>query len=217
MSEDHRTAWIRPPRPVADGLRIGLLGGSFNPAHDGHLHVSDTAIKTLGLDYVWWLVSPLNPLKPAEDMADLKTRVTAARALIRHRRVVVTTIEAELDTRYTADTLARLRRRFSRTRFVWLMGSDNLLQIPLWRNWKAVFRSVPVAVVARPGSALKARCGRAARMFRDDFVAPDRRLPLKPAPAWTIIDWRRSDTSATEIRERALQTETRNLAASRGL
>jgi nicotinate-nucleotide adenylyltransferase len=192
--------WIRPPAPISDGLRVGLLGGSFNPAHEGHLHVSAAALKALELDYVWWLVSPHNPLKPEKGMADFEARIGAARALVRNRRIIVSGIEAALGTRYTADTLTQLTRRFSRVRFVWLMGSDNLVQIPRWRNWRAIFRLVPIAVVARPGSALGARCGKAADVFRSRYAAPDKTFATRRTPVWTIIEARRNYLSATRLR-----------------
>src|SRR5262249_22048457 len=151
------TNWVRPPGPVADGLRIGLLGGSFNPAHEGHLYASIVALKQLQLDYVWWLVSPQNPLKETASMADFSARLAAARPFTTHPRIVVSGIESALGTRFTVDTLAALKRRFPQLHFVWLMGSDNLIQLPRWRAWRRIFESVPVAVVARPGTALAAR------------------------------------------------------------
>ena len=138
--------WLHPPGPVAQGLRIGLLGGSFNPAHDGHLYVGDVALRRLGLDYVWWLVAPQNPLKPVADMAPLEKRLAAARALAgRDPRLIVTDLERMLGTRYTIDTLKALARRFRGVRFVWLMGSDNLDQFHRWRRWEEIVRLVPVA------------------------------------------------------------------------
>jgi nicotinate-nucleotide adenylyltransferase len=184
-------------------MRIGLLGGSFNPAHEGHLHISNAAIRALRLDYVWWLVSPQNPLKPEAGMAPLIQRVDAARAFTRSRRIVVTDIEAAFGTRYTADTLEKLIKRFSGPRFIWLMGSDNLLQIPLWRDWSSIFHRVPVAVVERPGSALRARCGKAVCIFKGDYATPDWAFPSRSAPVWTMIETRRSDASATELRTRS--------------
>ncbi len=129
------THWLKPPGPIAPGLRIGLLGGSFNPAHEGHLHVSEVALKRLGLDYVWWLVAPHNPLKPTIGMAPLDARVSMAAQTAAHPRILVMDIEAALGTRYTIDTLGALERRFPQLRFVWLMGSDNLDQFRHWRRW----------------------------------------------------------------------------------
>src|SRR5437016_718615 len=149
-----KSDWISPPGPVAAGLHIGLLGGSFNPAHEGHSHASELALKQLGLDYVWWLVSPQNPLKATGSMASFEERLEGAKNFNRHPRVIVTGIESQLGTRFTIDTLEALKRRFALLRFVWLMGSDNLLQIPRWRGWQQIFESVPVAIIARPGTAL---------------------------------------------------------------
>ena len=148
--------WIAPPGPVADGLTIGLLGGSFNPAHDGHAYVGETAMKRLKLDYVWWLVSPGNPLKGAGDMAAFAARLKSAGAVARHPRFIVTDIERYLGTRYTADTIAALRRRFPGVRFVWLMGSDNLRDFSRWQRWQQIARAIPIAVVQRPGSIMAA-------------------------------------------------------------
>lgn len=129
----------------------GLLGGSFNPAHGAHRGVSLFAADALGLDEVWWLVSPGNPLKPKHGMAPLAARVRSAQAMARRAPIRVTAIERELGTRYTADTLRALKRRFPRRRFVWLMGADNLAQFHRWKNWRQIAREMPIAVIARPG------------------------------------------------------------------
>jgi nicotinate-nucleotide adenylyltransferase len=192
--------WVRPPGPVADGLRVGLLGGSFNPAHEGHIYASALALKQLQLDYVWWLVSPQNPLKYANGMAAFGERLALARHFVRHPRIVVTGLEAVLGTRFTVDTLHAVQNRFARLRFVWLMGSDNLLQLPRWRDWQAIFAAMPVAVVARPGTALAARASKAATRFRNAYVPPSRHIPVMPSPAWTILDAKRSGASATALR-----------------
>lgn len=132
-------------------MRIGLLGGSFNPAHGGHRRVSLFARDALGLDEVWWLVSPGNPLKPAKGMAPLASRVASAAAMARRAPVRVTAIERALGTRYTVDTLRKLRRRFPKAEFAWLMGADNLAQLHRWHDWRAIARLMPIAVIARPG------------------------------------------------------------------
>jgi len=142
----------------------GLLGGSFNPAHGAHRAVTLYAMEALGLDEVWWLVSPGNPLKPKQGMAPLETRVRSAKAMARRAPIKVTAIERELGTRYTIDTLRALKRRFPRRRFVWLMGADNLAQFHLWKDWQAIAQEMPIAVIARPG-------------YDDDAVA-------SPAMAW---------------------------------
>ena len=185
--------WVRPPGPTGAPLRIGLLGGSFNPAHDGHLYVSTVAAHALGLDYVWWLVSPGNPLKRASEMADLLVRMAGARDVARDRRIIVTDIEAHLGTRYTIDSLRALLRRFPGTRFVWLMGSDNLRQFAQWKNWAGIARLMPIAVVRRPGSVLAPLQSPAIRRF-----GLARRLG--PPPSILMLDGRRNPQSATRLR-----------------
>ncbi|MDE2183889.1 MAG: nicotinate (nicotinamide) nucleotide adenylyltransferase [Alphaproteobacteria bacterium] len=176
--------WLRPPGPVAPGLRIGLLGGSFNPAHAGHLYVAEIARRRLALDYVWWIVSPQNPLKPVEGMLPFEARYAAARALAAgNPRIVVTELERTLGSSYTLDTIKALRRRFAQVRFVWLMGSDNLEQFHRWRGWREIARRLPVAVVLRPGSTLAPLRARAAKTVHV-----------------LVIDGRRNETSATAIR-----------------
>jgi nicotinate-nucleotide adenylyltransferase len=186
------------------GLRIGLLGGSFNPAHSGHLHLSLEALRRLELDRVWWLVSPQNPLKPAAGMAPFAQRLAAARTLARHPRLVVSDIEARLGTRRTADTLAALTRRFAGNRFVWLMGADNLVQVPQWARWREIFETVPVAVFARPSYSLPALAGAAARRYRRNRVpqASARALATLAPPAWVFCRMRLDPTSASTIRAR---------------
>jgi len=180
---------------VADGLRIGLLGGSFNPAHGGHLYVSETARRRLKLDGVWWLVSPQNPLKSAAGMGDFSARLAGARQLaVHHPFIHVTGLERELGTRFTHDTLMALQRRFPKVRFVWLMGSDNLDQFDRWRRWRAIPSLVPVAVVQRPGTVLAALKAKAARRFG---VVRDRLAP----PALTVLDGARNRESATRLRQ----------------
>ena len=139
--------------PIAlPGQRIGLLGGSFDPAHAGHLHISEMALRRFRLDRVWWLVSPGNPLKP-HGPAPLAERIAAARRIADDPRIVVTGIEARLGTRWTADTIAALKARFPGVRFVWLMGSDNLVQFSRWDRWRGIAAQVPIGVIARPASS----------------------------------------------------------------
>ena len=181
-------------------MTIGLLGGSFNPAHEGHLHVSDVALKRLGLDYVWWLVSPQNPLKPVTGMAPLVDRLAFAREIAGHPRIVVTDIENALGTRYTADTVNALQRRFPLVRFVWLMGSDNLESFHRWRNWQMIAARLPIAVVIRPGTALAPLKSAAARHFRRRFVASPKAFARACPPALIALDGPRNAASATQIR-----------------
>jgi nicotinate-nucleotide adenylyltransferase len=178
-------------------LRIGLLGGSFDPAHEGHLYASLLALKKLKLDYVWWLVSPGNPLKRAS-AAGSAARARRAARMARHPRIRVSAIEAALGTRYTVDTVAALQRRFPGVCFVWLMGSDNLAQFGRWRRWQQIAARIPLVVVRRPGSALASL-----------NAAPVRRYGLSaaltPAPAIVMLDGRRNPQSSTALRAAAFE------------
>jgi nicotinate-nucleotide adenylyltransferase len=176
-------------------MRIGLLGGSFDPAHSGHLYVSEIARKALDLDYVWWLVSPGNVLKPAPDA--LCARLRRARHIARDRHIFVTGIEARLGTRYTIDTVTALQKHFPRVHFIWLMGSDNLQQFSRWRRWQAIADRIPIAVVRRPGTVLASVH---AGLARRQGVARH----LGAAPSLVVLDGPRSSESSTELRERAL-------------
>ena len=180
------------------------MGGSFNPAHRGHLHLSLAALKCLDLDEVWWLVSPQNPLKPVAGMAPFADRLAQARQVAAgRRRIRVTDLENRLGgLHYTVDTLDALRRGFPRLRFVWLMGGDNLLQIPRWERWTEIFRTVPIAVFDRPSYASRALCGMAARRFarRRLPAGAARRLAETKPPAWVFFHTRLDPTSATRIR-----------------
>ena len=183
-------------------MRIGLLGGSFNPAHSGHLHISTVALKRLGLDQVWWLISPQNPLKAGDDMAPLAERMAEARRVALDRRIRVSDIELELGTCYTIETLQALRERFPRVRFVWLMGADNLIQFPRWRSWEAIFRTVPIAVLPRPTYSYKALSGKAAQRFRAFRISPDEAGSLadRRPPTWVFLPMRETSASATALR-----------------
>jgi nicotinate-nucleotide adenylyltransferase len=181
-----------------------LLGGSFNPAHGGHLHITLLALRRLDLDEVWWLVSPQNPLKPAKGMAPFAARLAGAAALAKgHPRIRVSAIEAALGTSYTADTVAALGRRFPHTSFVWLMGGDNLAQLPRWKRWVELVERVPIAVFDRPQTSLRALSGQAAQRFARARVAPGAArdlVEMKP-PAWAFLHTRLDPRSATEIRK----------------
>jgi nicotinate-nucleotide adenylyltransferase len=179
-------------------LRIGLLGGSFNPAHEGHRHISLIALQRLRLDAVWWLVSPQNPLKPREGMASQAERLGFAQKTARHPRIIPTDIERHLGTRYTVDTLAQLKRRFPCVRFVWLMGADNLIQITRWRRWEKIFASAAVAVFARSPYS-PALYGQAAKRFAH-CKTESRKLFSHAPPAWSFLRIRLHPASATAIR-----------------
>jgi len=189
--------WIRPPGPVARGLRIGLLGGSFNPAHEGHLYVSEVALRRLGLDYVWWLVTPQNPLKGKAGLAPLEDRVRLARKLAHHPRIVVMDIERCTGTHYSIDTLKALQHRFPELRFVWLMGSDNLEIFRRWRKWEEIVARVPIAVVQRPGSTLAALHAKPMQRFMGCRAADG---CLDAPPSIVVLDGRRNEQSSTAIR-----------------
>lgn len=182
--------------------RIGLLGGSFNPAHKGHRAISLHAIRALDLDEVWWLVSPGNPLKPQEGMAPLAARLASARKMARHAAIRATAIETRLKTRYTADTLAKLPRLFPKTRFIWLMGADNLEQFHKWRSWRTIAREVPIAVIARPGYDGQARASPAMGWLRR-YVRPAGQAKNWTSwrlPALVLLRFRPDPTSATSLR-----------------
>lgn len=184
-------------------MKTGLLGGSFNPAHRGHRRITLAAIRALDLDEAWWLVSPGNPLKAdARDMAPLAARLASARRMARRAPIRATDIEARLHTRYTLDTLRKLRRRYPRRQFVWLMGADNLVQFHRWRNWRGIMTRVPVAVMARPGAGLAARMSVAARAFRPWEVARAEGLGEKLPPAWCFVNMPLHGASSTAIRAR---------------
>jgi nicotinate-nucleotide adenylyltransferase len=184
-----------------------VLGGSFNPAHAGHLHISEAALRRLRLDQVWWLVSPQNPLKPANDMAGQSRRIEGAEAVARDPRIRVTGMERLWGTRFTADSLKMLRRRFPASRFLWLMGADNLQQIPRWDRWTSIFRSVAVAVFDRSPYSRGALAGQAARRFSRWRIAGPGRLATCNPPAWTYMHIKRHPASATAIRSRSVGSQ----------
>lgn len=188
--------------PVAGaGLRVGLFGGSFDPAHAGHVHVTRWALRGFGLDRIWWLVSPGNPLKH-DAPASLAARLDAARAIMRHPRVAVTDLETRLGTRATADTLTALKARYPGVRFVWLMGADNLAGFHRWRHWERIMELAPIGVLARPGDQLRAGLSPAARRFARARLpmAEARALPFADPPAWCLLTGRMLDLSSSELR-----------------
>jgi nicotinate-nucleotide adenylyltransferase len=183
--------------------RIGILGGSFNPAHEGHRHIAETALKRLRLKTVWLLVSPGNPLKPVDGMAPFADRLASAAAIAAgNARIRPTDLEARLGTRYTVQTLALLARRFPRARLVWLMGADNQVQIPRWQGWRRIFAMVPIVVFPRPGWTRKALAGRATRAMAKSRLPHARAsaLPDMAPPAWLLLPGREHPASATRIR-----------------
>ena len=186
------------------GLTVGLLGGSFDPPHAAHVHITQEALRAFGLDRAWWLVSPGNPLK-ARGPAPIAARMEAARAIMQHPRVTVTDIECRLGTRVTAETLAALREVYPGVRFVWLMGADNLASLHHWQAWRWIIETVPIGVFARPGQQLSAGLSPAARLYHR------RRLPPQAAPLlgrgggparWVLLTGPMSATSSSAIRGR---------------
>ncbi len=184
------------------GQRVGLLGGSFDPPHAGHVHISREALKRFGLDQVWWLVSPGNPLK-TRGPAPLKQRIKACRALLQHPRIHVSDFEAQAGTRYTAQTLVALQKARADARFVWLMGADNLAQLDQWQDWQKIMERVPVGVLARPGQRISAQTSRAARIY--DFarlkMSNSQMLGQVQAPAWCFANVPMMDISSTRLRQ----------------
>jgi len=192
---------VRPPLALPHQC-IGLLGGSFNPPHDGHRLISEFALKRLGLDRIWWIVTPGNPLKAHGDLAPLSERIAAARARARNPRIVVTRFEAGLKTAYTAATLSFLKRRCPGVRFVWIMGADNLATFHRWGHWREIFRMVPIAVIDRPGWRHRSLAAKAAAAFRAAYV-PERwaaRLAQLRPPRWTLLTGPLTPLSSTELR-----------------
>ena len=191
---------------LAPGMRVGLFGGSFNPAHEGHAHVAQTALERLRLDRVVWLVSPQNPLKRGAETASLAERMASARrAAGRDPRMIVSDAETRLGVVYTVDLVQRLRDRFPGVRFVWIMGGDNLASFHRWRGWTDIARIVPIAVVARPDSLLQGRSSPFARRFARSRW-PSRRAGLLAEahpPAWTYLRAPLNPASSTALRAQA--------------
>jgi nicotinate-nucleotide adenylyltransferase len=188
---------------AAPNMRIGLLGGSFNPPHDAHVEISRAAVKRLGLDQVWWLVTPGNPLKDASKLPDLAGRAQAAKDLVaKHPHIEVTGFAGEKSSPYTVDLLTELKRRFPAVKFVWLMGADNLADFHRWRAWERIFKTMPIAVLDRPSFRLKARASKAAHRFSEFHVdeSDASGLAQLEPPAWTILSHRLSALSSTKLR-----------------
>jgi len=196
-----RGAFVRLP-PFGAGARIGLLGGSFNPPHEGHLLASRLALTRLGLNRVWWLATAGNPLKSTSDLAALNERLAASQALVDDTRIVVTGVESEIGSTYTLDTLRYLKRRAGGAKFVWIMGADNLMQFHRWREWEEIAATFPMLVVDRPGSSfspLSSRAGQTlARWRRPEREAAT--LADAPAPAWMFLHGPRSAQSSSALR-----------------
>ncbi|MCV6823566.1 MULTISPECIES: nicotinate-nucleotide adenylyltransferase [Halocynthiibacter] len=183
------------------GMKIGLLGGSFDPPHRGHVHISQAALKRFGLDEVWWLVTPGNPLKE-NGPAPIAKRMAAAHALVDHPRIKISDFESRMHTRYTAETLEALFKTYRGVRFTWLMGADNLAEFHRWDRWTWIMENIPVGVLARPGDRISARMSPAAKRY--DFArlrgASRRLLPLAEPAAWCFVNLPMTSISSTELR-----------------
>ena len=204
VPEPGRAATLRLGFTLKPGMRVGLFGGSFNPAHEGHAHVAETALIRLRLDKVIWLVSPQNPLKPRHETAGIDARLAGARLWARGSKMVVSNAESRIGSRYTIDTLRLLKRRYPGVKFVWIMGADSLASFHRWRGWTQIMQSVPMAVVSRPWAALKARTSPAAKRFRHARHG-SRQAPILPqlkAPAWVYLRGPFNFASSTAMRER---------------
>lgn len=194
--------WAKLP-PHGDGQAIGLLGGSFNPAHAGHRHISEIALRRLGLDAVWWLVTPGNPLKDRSELAPLDRRIAGARRISAHPRIQVTAVEAEIGVARSRDAMRFLKRRCPTLRFVWVMGADNLATLHRWHAWRELAQLVPFAVVDRPGSSLRSLAMPAARWLASQRI-DERDAPLiadMSPPRWVFLHGPLSELSSTDIRK----------------
>ena len=193
--------YLRMPLALP-GQSIGLFGGSFNPPHEGHTHVSEQALRRLGLDQIWWLVTPGNPLKDHTTLMSLRTRIEACQNIINDPRIRITAFEATLKTSYTSHTLQHIVQHNRAVRFVWVMGADNLGQFHLWRDWEGIAGMMPIAIIDRPGSTMSLHSAKAAQVLKryriDETDA--RSLSGKAPPAWTFLHGPRSSLSSTALR-----------------
>jgi nicotinate-nucleotide adenylyltransferase len=196
---------VRTPLVLA-GQRIGIMGGSFNPPHEGHAIVAETAVKRLDLDQLWWVVTPGNPLKINGALPSQSDRMAACRKFARGPKMKITGFEADLGTPYTAATLAYLKSRFPGVNFVWVMGADNLASFDRWQHWKSIAASFPIAVVDRPGWRLKALAGEAAQLLGPARLNETEAhlLPVAQPPAWVFLTSRLSEQSSTKLRAKGL-------------
>jgi nicotinate-nucleotide adenylyltransferase len=199
-----RPAGLRLGLTLSPGMRVGLFGGSFNPAHDGHAHVAEIALRQLRLDRVIWLVSPQNPLKSATETASLAARMASARGHAHGPSMIVSDAETRLGSRYTIDVLRLMKARFPGVKFVWIMGADNLASLHGWRGWAQIMREMPVAVIARPGAQIKSRFSPAALRFAFAQVPARAAVQLadRAPPAWIYLRAPLNFSSSTALRAR---------------
>ena len=201
-SAPHVPAWALRMPHAEPGMAVGLFGGSFNPAHSGHRLVADVALRRLGLDQIWWMVTPGNPMKDHGGLAPLADRIAQVVEIANHPRMRVTALEARLGSVYSAHTIARLLYRRPRLRFVWVMGADNLAGFHHWRDWRGILSKMPVAIVDRPGATLSSLSAPAARSFaRYRLAERDAgRLSVSTPPAWVFLYPPRDPASSTALR-----------------
>ena len=196
-----RRGALNPGFHLEAGQRVGLFGGSFNPAHEGHHHVAETARRQLGLDLILWLVSPQNPLKSADETTPVEDRSAQLRPFV-GREDIISDFETRIGTQFSVDTISTLRQRFPRVHFVWIMGADNLGHFHKWRGWLHIAKMVPIAVVSRPGAINRSRTALAAQRLRAARLSPSkaRLLPVVALPAWVYLTAPLHPQSSTEIR-----------------
>ncbi len=189
--------------PFGDGQRIGLFGGSFNPAHNGHRMVALYALRKLKLDWVWWMVSPQNPLKDPKETGEYAKRLADTRTIANHPRFIVTDLEQQIKAKYTADTLVHLRRAMHRGKFVWIMGADSLANLHKWHDWTDIVETLPLAVLARPGYSLRALGSPAAMRYENEQLPPEQasEITTQKPPAWVFVSMPLRKESSTAIRQ----------------
>ena len=186
---------------VVPGLTIGLLGGSFDPPHEGHVHITKIAIKIFNLSKLWWLVSPGNPIKD-KNPSDINNRLMASKQIMEHPSVIITDIEKKLKTKFTFQTLIKIKKLYPGTRFVWLMGADNLINFHQWENWDWIMKNIPIGVMARPREQIKAGLSPAATRFRKYRLPKEKSLllPYFSPPVWTLVTGPMKNISSTKLR-----------------
>ena len=188
---------------VEPGLKIGLLGGSFDPPHEGHVHITKLALKIFNLSKIWWLVCPENPIKSVTP-SDLNSRFFASKKIMKHPSVVITDLERKFKTKYTFQTLIKLKKLYPSTKFVWLMGADNLINFHHWKNWDWIMKNIPVGVLARPEEQIKAGLSRTAIKFGNYRLPKEKSIILSNyiPPVWTLSTGPMRNISSTEIRKK---------------
>ena len=203
ISDPKIKRWITSSRQaVCSSQKIGLLGGSFNPAHHGHLSISKIALRRLGLNQIWWIVSPRNPLKKYDFLYDFEERVFSARKIINTNKISISKLELNAQIKYTIGTLEYLRTRYHRSRFVWIMGADNLNQFHLWKEWEKIIRLMPIAIIDRPSSSLNVTSSVFANKYRAYRIdeADSSQLIYYKKPAWVFMHTKLNYQSSSQLR-----------------